>query len=354
MSSRMTTGPVPARSATSARPPAMATVVSSRRRTCTASSSARSRSASAAIGGDQEVEGQLGVGDPACGVEPRHDAEPHVAGRRMSRIVRRTGDEAAKPGMRGHRQLGQAEPDDGPALPVHRSHVRDRAHHAERGQVRDGPPAPGEQRRGEAEREPGAGQVRVGVGAVGPVRIHDGHGGRQGSKRHVMVGHDHVHAHRGRGGHLINVAHPAVAGHHQARTARRERAEAFDGQTVSLGQAGRYVADGLDAQRTEGQDPDRDRGHPVRVVVAPDRDRLPRPDGELDPVQRRPGIGHEVHRRKVLDTRIQESRGLVIGLDPAPSEQGGDRRREPGQTRWRVNRRRQEPLEPGSDHAGPW
>ena len=41
------------------------------------------------------------------------------------------------------------------------------------------------------------------------------------------------------------------------------------------------------------QHPDRNRGHPVRVVVAPDGDPLPRIDRAFDTFERNRSIGHE-------------------------------------------------------------
>ena len=198
-SSRTSSGPDPGSAATSARAASTASFVSSRRRSWTTSSSSASSSARIGSSSSSSVDRQLGVGDPTRGVDARHDAEGEVARGRLRRHVAAARQERAKPGVRGRGQLVEAEPDDRAALAGHRRQVGDRADGRHGRQARR-PAAPCrvEQRRGELVRQPGAGEVRIGVGAVGPMRVDDRDGARQDRRRQVVVGDDDVEPERAR------------------------------------------------------------------------------------------------------------------------------------------------------------
>ena len=102
-----------------------------------------------------------------------HDPEGEIAGRRLRRHVATAREQRAEAGVRGRRQLLEAEPDDRAALAGHRCEVRDRAdgRHGRQPIGRDAVPL--EQRRGELVRQTGAGEVGIGIGAVGTMRVDD-------------------------------------------------------------------------------------------------------------------------------------------------------------------------------------
>ena len=114
------------------------------------------------------------------------------------------------------RQLLEAEPDDRPALAGHRREVGDRADGRHGGQPVGRHAVPVEQRGGELVRQPGAGEVRIGIGAVGTMRVDDRDGPRQDRLRQVVVGDDDVEPELSRGIDLRDVRDPAVAGDDEA------------------------------------------------------------------------------------------------------------------------------------------
>ena len=187
--------------------------------------------------------------------------------------------------MRGASQLVQPEPDDGAALAGHRRHVGDGADGGHCREPVGRKRVPGKERCRELVRQSGTGQVGVRVGTVRPVRIHHRHGARQDGRRKVVVGDHDVEAERARHLHFGRVAHPAVAGDDEPDATRAELPKAGFREAVALRQARRNVAHRVRAEAAQGLDPDDDGGHPVRVVVAPDRDSLTRSQRLVDAVE---------------------------------------------------------------------
>ena len=128
---------------------------------------------------EEERDRQLGVGDAAGSVDARHDAEAKVACRRVVRRLRGAAEQGTEPGVRRLRQLGQAEPDDGPALTGHRRHVGDRADGRDRGEAICRHAVSRQEGRCELVGEACTGEIGIGVVAVGSVRVDHGHRPRQ-------------------------------------------------------------------------------------------------------------------------------------------------------------------------------
>jgi len=91
------------------------------------------------------------------------------------------------------------------------------------------------------------------------------------------------------------------------------------------------MAQRLDPQRTQRQDPDHHRGHAIRVVVAPDGDPLTAVDRPLHPVERHIGIGHQGHVVERGLARGQEAAEVLVIAEPAPRQEGRHRCSEPGE-----------------------
>ena len=197
----------------------------------------------------------------------------------------------------------------------------------------------------------GAGQVRIGIGAIGPMRIHHRHRARQGPGRQVVIGDDHVQAQAARVLDLGHVHDPAVAGDDERHAGSRQALEAGIRQPVALRQPRRNVADRLRAQRPQRDRPDHDRGHAVRVVVTPDGDPLAVVQGALQPRERDVGIGHEAGVVQRLAAGVQEGGELRIVAEAAARQERGDRSTEAREGGRIEERLRQMPLQARSDHA---
>ena len=146
---------------------------------------------------------------------------------------------ARRPACVVRRQLLEAEPDDRPALAGHRREVRDGADGRDGRQSIGRDAVPLEQRGGELVRQTGAGEVGIGIGAIGAMRVDDRGGPRQDGARQVVVGDDDVQPDLSRQVHLRHVRDTAVAGDHEGHATRREVAQPRLGQAVALGEAGR-------------------------------------------------------------------------------------------------------------------
>ena len=164
----------------------------------------------------QQVQRQLGIGNAPGGVQARHDPEPDVAVGGMGGVGAGSPEQALQPGVAGRRQLVQPQPNDHPAFPGHGRHVGDRPEGGHRGEVRHRDPVPRDERRGEPICNPGPGEIRIGVDAVRAMGVDHGHRGREHRSGDVVIGDDDVHPQLGGEGDLGHVAHPAVAGDHQA------------------------------------------------------------------------------------------------------------------------------------------
>ena len=127
----------------------------------------------------------------------------------------------AQAGVRRRRQLLEAEPDDRAALAGHRREVRDGADGRHGGQPIGRDAVPLEQRGGELVRQTGPGEVGIGIGAVGPMRVDDRGCPRQDGARQVVVGDDDVQPDLARQVDLRHVRDTAVAGDHEGHAARR-------------------------------------------------------------------------------------------------------------------------------------
>ncbi len=119
---------------------------------------------------------------------------------------------------------------------------------------------------------------------------------------------------------LGHVHDPAVAGDDEGHAGSRQALEAGVRQPVALGQPRRNVADRLRAQRPQRDRPDHDRGHAVRVVVAPDGDPLAVIQGTLQPCKGDVGIGHQAGVVQRLAAGVEECgrAGRRRGIRDAP------------------------------------
>ncbi len=302
----------------------------------------------------QQVQRQLGVGNAPCSVQARHDPEPDVAVGGVGRVGAGSTEQALQPVVPGGGQLVQPHANDHTALPGHGRHIGDRPEGGHRSEVRHRDPVPRDERGCQPVRDPGPGQIRIGVDAVRTMGVDHGHRRRQHRSRNVVIGDDDVHPQLRGEGHLGHVAHPAVASDHELDASRSERAETIRGQAVSLRQPRGDVANRVHPKASQGQHPDRDRGHAIGVVVAPDRNRLPGRQRGLDAVHRALGIGHQGQGREIRQAGAQESGQALRRIDPPPGEKRRNRRTEPRELRRNVNRYREEPLETGRNHVPPW
>ena len=150
--------------------------------------------------------------------------------------------------------------------------------------------------------------------------------------------------------HLGEVHDPAVDGDDEVDARRAEPIQPGTGKPVPLRQPGGDVAHRLDAERPQPEDPDRDRAHSVGVVVAPDRDPLPRRDGGVDPVEGAVRIGHAREVVEGAGTRFEERHELRIVAEAAPSQERRHRAPESDECRGFREGLGQEPVEARRDH----
>ena len=300
---------------------------------------------------EQQRDRQLRLRDATGGVDPRRDAVRQVSSCHVLRRLAGAGKQRSEPGALRIGQVRQAQANDRPALARHRRQVGHGPDGRHGSQVRRHRTPARQQRGRELVGQAGAGQVWIGIGAIGPMRIHHRHGARQGPGRQVVIGHDHVQSQAARMRDLGHVHDSAVTRDDEGHAGSRQALEAGIRQPVALRQPRRNVADRLRAQRPQRDRPDHDRGHAVRVVVTPDGDPFAVVQCPLQPRERDVGIGHEAGVVQRLAAGVQEGGELRIVAEAAARQERGDRSTE-ARERGRIEERlRQMPLQARSDHA---
>ena len=168
----------------------------------------------------------------------------------------------------------------------------------------------------------------------------------------MVVGDHDVEAERA--GHLDlgNVADAAVAGDDEGHAVVGEVPQPGLGQPVPLGQPRGHVPPRIGSQPPERDDPGDDRGHPVRVVVTPDRDPLAGGERRIYPVERDIRIGHASKVVEGAGAGRQEPLELRVVREASPGQERGNRTSEAGEAGRVRDGLREDPLEARDDHTG--
>ena len=262
----------------------------SRRSALRLQSSVADRVGRLAVGGQQQLEGPLGVGQPPRGVDARSEGEPEAAGADEAglELGRRAEGGDARPGVLAH----DAQPLGHPAAVV--AEQGDRVGDGRQGDEVDAPRprrAPACRRRA-GRRAParacGRPRPRPGRSSTGPAEGGVGEDPRRPmAAREVVVEDDRVHPEIDRAGERRDRRRAAVDAHEHPRASVGEQLDRRVRDAVALGEAARQEGDDLGVARAQRAHQDRGGADAVAVVVAVHGDPS-RPHGPPSPGGRRP------------------------------------------------------------------
>jgi hypothetical protein len=296
-----------------------------------------------AIVGREQGRRDRRVTDAAHRVDPWREPEGDVVDAERGTLAGRavqagTDDERGEPGACPGREPREAQPDETAVLAHERHDVR---HRPDRREVRErecglrsARPRAQEELR-DLERDARPGQARIGVAAVGPLRVHEREGLWAFAREDVMVGDDDVDARRGRLGDLNRAARPGVRRHDQAVTTLARPLDGRAREPVAFRRAVRHVGIDLQPEPGEGLAEDREPAQPVGVEVAQDEHALARRDRLLDAVDDELRVREE---RRVMETLLGrvEARAEIGWLHgPAARQDAHRTRRETAPARLR-------------------
>ena len=221
--------------------------------------------------GEEQAQAVPRVADPAGGIEPRRQNEPHVPRPQRPAREPRGLDQGAQPRPARLGQHLQAVAHENAVL-AHEGH--DVGHGRERHVVQEmerhvGRQSEGRhQRLGELEGDPGAAQVLVLGGAIGAPRIEHCRGGGEGVPGEVMIGDDHVASRGARRAHRLQRPDAAVAGDDEARAHPLRLRQARGPEVVTVAQPVRHERVHRGAGAREHPREQRRRALAIHVVVA--------------------------------------------------------------------------------------
>jgi hypothetical protein len=179
---------------------------------------------------------------------------------------------------------------------------------------------------GDLQGHAAAGETPVGVGRVEPVGVHDRHRGREGAAHAVMVGHDHIDARRGGGGHLGLAGGSGVHRDHQRPAFPPGQLDGSVGQAMAVADPVGHVTGHVEAQAAQSIDQDRQARQPVSVEVADDQDSLLLASGSGYPGHDGLGVGQATRVVKASRGRTKVGRQLDE-WNPTASKDAAQERR---------------------------
>ena len=157
----------------------------------------------------------------------------------------------------------------------------------------------------------------VGIVVVAPLRVENGHGGRQFFVRHVVVANDEIDAQFFGVGNLFNCLDAAVEHDDEAHATFGRKIHPLFRYTISLFVAiGNVVVD-VGIVLTDELIDQSHRCHAVHIVVAIDHDALFPKKGAVESFHRCLHVVHEEGVEQLCELWAEETSGLTGGKDAA-------------------------------------
>ena len=286
-----------------------------------------------AIGTGEQLHHQLGIAEPAHGIDARRQLEAHGLGIERLLLDPRQPLQGLQSWQGAVLQVGQAVEQPAPVHPQQRGHVGDGADAEQIARHHQllGPSHGCAQSRRQHIGQAHPGQAPVGRLLGGDGRMQQGQVGRQLGRQAVVVGENHLQAQLPGPFQRLVGGHAVVDGDQQGHPGCCQLLHHRHIEPVAIALAAGNGGPGDGPESLQHSHQQGGAGHAVGVVVAADRHQLAAAAGPLQPLHRRGQIG-EVLCCRWSGGGLQQG-GHLLGAAQAPAGQYGQQRlRQGGQS----------------------